>query len=146
MKVEIKLTNEASMPTRAHTWDAGMDLRSLTTGLVPPGDMRVVDTGVSIKIPLGYVGLVFSRSGMGKSSVTLANSVGVIDESYRGNIKVMIKNNSKDTYFEYNAGDRICQLVIVPIIVPDLLVYTGPDDLWNATSRGTSGFGSSGKQ
>ena len=145
MKVEIKLDHESCMPTRAHQWDAGMDLRSMDNYSIAPGGMKTVDTGVSIKIPLGYVGLVFSRSSMGKHSVTLANAVGVIDESYRGNIKVMIKNHSTDTYFDIIKGDRIAQLVIVPIVIPDLLVFTGSDDLWNDTSRGNGGFGSTGR-
>ena len=145
MKVEIKLDHESYMPTRAHQWDAGMDLRSTDNHSIPPGGMKTVDTGVSIKIPLGYVGLVFSRSSMGKHSVTLANAVGVIDESYRGNIKVMIKNHSTDIYFDIIKGDRIAQLVIVPIVIPDLLVFTGSDDLWNDTSRGNGGFGSTGR-
>ena len=145
MKVEIKLDNEEFMPTRAHPWDAGMDLKSTFATQIAPGSMGLVDTGVSIKIPLGYVGLVFSRSSMGKVSVTLANSVGVIDESYRGNIKVMIQNNNKDSYFDIKRGDRIAQLVLVPVLIPELLTYTGTKEDWENTTRGTGGFGSSGK-
>lgn len=145
MKVEIKLDNEDCLPVRAHQWDAGMDLKATTSLSIPPGAMRVVDTGVSIKIPLGYVGLVFSRSSMGKVSVTLANSVGVIDESYRGNIKVMILNHS-DLYYEIKKGDRISQLVITPVLIPDLLIRVGEVEGWNDTARGEGGFGSTGKQ
>ena len=145
MKMMFKLDNPECMPLRAHKWDAGADLRSTISCSIPPGDMRMVDTGVALKIPVGYVGLVFSRSSMGKASVTLANSVGVIDESYRGNIKVMIKNHSKDMYYEIAAGDRVCQLVVMPVVFPDILVYTGNAEDWNDTTRGEAGFGSSGK-
>lgn len=145
MKIEIKLDNEDCMPTRAHQWDAGMDLRSTNNHNIPPGRMCLVDTGVSIKIPIGYVGLVFSRSSMGKSQVSLANAVGVIDESYRGNIKIMVQNNNPDSYYNITKSDRIAQLVIVPMVVPDLLVYSGSDDQWKDSTRGEGGFGSTGK-
>lgn len=145
MNMMFKLDTPECMPTRAHQWDAGADLRATTSCSIPPGAMRMVDTGVAVKIPVGYVGLVFSRSSMGKVSVTLANSVGVIDESYRGNIKVMIKNHSPDMYYEITAGDRICQLVIMPVEIPDILVYSGNAEDWNDTARGEQGFGSSGK-
>ena len=130
MKTWFKLDSPECLPTRAHQWDAGADLKSTVDTSIPPGAMRVVDTGVSVKIPVGYVGLVFSRSSMGKAQVTLANSVGVIDESYRGNIKVMIQNNSPgfQSFF------------------PSLLLeYTGSLEYWNDTARGQNGFGSSGK-
>lgn len=145
MKVIFKLDSPECLPTRAHQWDAGADLKSTTDTSIPPGAMRVVDTGVSVKIPIGYVGLVFSRSSMGKVQVTLANSVGVIDESYRGNIKVMIQNNSPDKYYEIKKGDRICQLVLMPIIFPEVLEYVGSNEDWLNTDRGNGGFGSSGK-
>lgn len=145
MKTWFKLDSPECLPTRAHQWDAGADLKSTVDTSIPPGAMRVVDTGVSVKIPVGYVGLVFSRSSMGKAQVTLANSVGVIDESYRGNIKVMIQNNSPDNYYEIKKGDRICQLVVIPVIFPEILEYTGPLEYWNDTARGQNGFGSSGK-
>lgn len=145
MKVIFKLDSPECLPTRAHQWDAGADLKSTTDASIPPGSMRVIDTGVSVKIPIGYVGLVFSRSSMGKVQVTLANSVGVIDESYRGNIKVMVQNNAIDTYYTISKGDRICQLVLVPIAIPEIMVYDGSTETWLDTNRGEAGFGSSGK-
>ena len=146
MKMIFKLDADEYMPTRAHPFDAGADLRSTDIHSIPPNSMRMVDTGVAVKIPTGYVGLVFSRSSMGKVSVTLANSVGVIDESYRGNIKVMVQNNHQDKYYDIARLDRICQLVIVPIVIPEILLHTGSVEYWNDSARGEQGFGSSGKQ
>lgn len=145
MNLEIKLKDNLLLPVRVHPYDAGLDLKSEFSGFIAPNESRTVDTGVAVKIPKGYVGLVFSRSSMGKMRVTLANSVGVIDESYRGNIKVMLHNKGT-TYYEIKKYDRIAQLVVVPIAIPQLLVFDGTEEAWNDTQRGEGGFGSTGKQ
>lgn len=143
-KVKVKLNTPDSKPTRAHATDAGADLRASDEYLIYPNEIKTVGTGVAMKIPEGYVGLVFSRSGMGKAGITLANSVGVIDAEYRGEIKVMLQNSQNDPY-KINKGDRIAQIVLVPIITPEFIEFTGEEEAWNVSSRGTSGFGSSGK-
>jgi dUTP pyrophosphatase len=102
------------------------------------------DTGVAIAIPPNFVGLVFNRSSQGKKGITIPNSVGVIDSEYRGNIKVLLRNDS-NIHYEVNTLDRIAQLVIVPIVVPVLEQYDGDPDDWNNTVRGTGGFGSTGQ-
>jgi dUTP pyrophosphatase len=142
--LQVKLTNPESMPIRAHPTDAGADLRATTSYSIYPNEQKTIGTGVAVKIPEGYVGLVFSRSSMGKVAVTLANSVGVIDADYRGEIKVMIKNYGEDI-FRVEVGDRIAQLVICPIVTPEFVAFTGEDEAWSKTSRGLGGFGSSGK-
>jgi dUTP pyrophosphatase len=142
--LQVKLTTPESMPIRAHPTDAGADLRATTSYSIYPNEQKTVGTGVAVKIPEGYVGLVFSRSSMGKVAVTLANSVGVIDADYRGEIKVMIKNYGEEIY-RIEVGDRIAQLVISPVVTPNFIQFNGEDEAWNKTSRGLGGFGSSGK-
>jgi len=144
-RISVKYSDPNAAPLRAHAYDAGADLKAMTAHDIPPGGMQVVDTGIAVQIPEYFVGLVFSRSGMGKVEVTLANSVGVIDESYRGNIKVMIKNHSKENYFTISKYDRVAQLVIVPIMLATFEPFEGTDDDWNDTQRGQRGFGSTGK-
>ena len=143
--LDIKLSDNLCLPNRAHPTDAGLDLKSREDWIIYPGEMKVVKTGVSVKIPEYYVGLVFSRSGMGKVRVTLSNSVGVIDAHYRGEIMVMIENNGYDPFI-IKKYDRIAQLVITPVITPQVVVYDGTEEDWNDTQRGSSGFGSTGKQ
>ena len=142
-KVRVRVLSPGSMPTRAHDTDAGADLRSTAEHLIYPNEIKTVGTGVAMKIPEGFVGLVFSRSGMGKYGMTLANSVGVIDAEYRGEIKVMLQNSSLEP-FKVAKGDRIAQIVLMPIITPELIEFTGEEEAWNMSSRGTGGFGSSG--
>lgn len=143
--LEIKLSDNLLLPTRAHQYDAGLDLKSTIDATIGPNECKLVDTGVAVKVPVGYVGLVFARSSMGKVRVTLGNSVGVIDESYRGNIKVLVHNHGGE-YYVINKYDRIAQLVLVPIAIPQLMVYDGIEGEWIDSARGEGGFGSTGKQ
>lgn len=140
--VMIKSSSPKLQPDRAHITDAGADLRSTTDVEIYPGELKMVDTGVSVAIPVGYVGLVFNRSSQGKIEVQLANAVGVIDSAYRGNIKVLLKNNGEDRYIIKAEDTRIAQLVITPIVLAYFEEYSG--DNWENTSRGTGGFGSTG--
>lgn len=142
----IKLDKDAEMPFRANPTDAGLDLKSKMPHFsLYPEEMRTVSTGIYVQIPVGYVGLVFSRSGMGKFGITLANSVGVIDSGYRGEIKVML-HNSGDVPFEVKTHDRIAQLVVIPVLLPTLEIFEGTEEAWNNTERGHNGFGSTGKR
>ena len=126
------------LPKRANPTDAGADLMSTETLEIYPGEQKLVDTGVAVKIPEGYAGFVYNRSSQGKKGITIPHSVGVIDADYRGNIKVILKNLGEDPY-EIQRGDRIAQLVIVPVLLVEF------EDIWNDTQRGTGGFGSTGK-
>lgn len=140
----VKLTDPKLMPIRANPTDAGADLISAESCMIYPNEMRMVDTGVSIQIPSGYVGLVYSRSGQGKLRIHLANSVGVIDSDYRGNIKVILVNEGDNPYEITAFTSRIAQLVITPVMLASFRQFAGTDEDWNNTKRGTGGFGSTG--
>ena len=144
----IKLDHPACMPTRSNPTDAGLDLRSKTTTTLQMGKRTLVGTGVSVKIPVYHVGLLFPRSSLSKQGVTMTNSVGVIDSDYRGEIMASLMFNGVPgncNEIEIPAGERIVQLVIVPMVVPMLEVGNWSEDEWNDTQRGTGGFGSTGK-
>ena len=136
--VECRVDNAAFLPKRSNPTDAGADLRSTEKCEIYPGETKLIDTGVAVKIPQGYGGFVFNRSGQGKNGIIVLNGVGVIDSDYRGNIKIALKNISENRY-TIDIGDRIAQLVILPVILCDFV------DSWNDTERGTGGFGSTGK-
>jgi len=141
-EVPMKLSPGAIAPERAHPSDAGADLRALEDYVIDPGFLKLIDTGVAVKIPVGCVGLVFPRSSMGKIRVTLANGTGVIDSDYRGNIKVMLVNEGNDPFVITKAETKIAQLVIMPIILANFVPF---ENTWDDTVRGTGGFGSTGK-
>ncbi len=138
----VKLDDERLMPKRAHRNDAGADLFSKEKHIIYPNEMVMVDTGVAVRIPEGYVGLVYSRSGQGKLRIHLANSVGVIDSDYRGPIKVMIVNEGDDPYEIHPFITKIAQLVVTPIMLCDFYGYAGSEEYWMDTTRGSGGFGS----
>lgn len=141
-EVKIRVDDYRSTPMRAYATDAGADLVASVNEEIYPNEMRMVDTGVSVAIPVGYVGLVCSRSGQGKLRISLANSVGVIDAAYRGNIKVMIVNEGDDPYKIEAFKTKIAQLMIVPIILPVFTRFNGTEEEWKDTDRGANGFGS----
>ena len=136
-------------PTRAHPTDAGVDLVAWSTDESGPGwlgstipydSTLIVGTGVKVAIPEGYVGLLFVRSSLGiKRHLDLANGTGVIDSDYRGEIKVCLRNTGP-THQYVKRGDRICQLVIVPV---HLNPWVEVDTL-DETERGEGGIGSTG--
>lgn len=141
--IKVKLKDPKAKPLRAHPTDAGADLFSAHNSfLLYPGDKALVDTGVALKIPAGYVGLVFNRSSQGKIEVSIPHAVGVIDAAYRGNIKVLLKNNGEDPYEIHPYTTRIAQLVIVPVMLPTFSEYDSAHEEWDDTERGTGGFGS----
>lgn len=135
--MKIKLDKGAYMPTRAHSTDAGLDIYSRQTQIVPARESAIFDTGVHIELPQSTVGMLKSKSGLNvKHGLT---SEGVIDVGYTGSIVVKLYNNSGYDY-TVNAGDKISQLVILPIITPTLELV---EEL-ESTERGNNGFGSSG--
>lgn len=136
--MKIKLDEGAKMPTRAHSTDAGLDLYARDTQIVPAKESAIFDTGVHIELPQGTVGMLKSKSGLNvKHGIT---SEGVIDVGYTGSIVAKLYNNSGYDY-KVNAGDKITQLVILPILTPELELV---DDL-ESTDRGNGGFGSTGR-
>ena len=143
--VMVKLDDPKLAPYRAHASDAGADLFSANSAELYPGDMYMVDTGVSIKIPMGHAGFIFNRSSQGKHLVQIANGTGIIDSDYRGNIKVILINNGQDPYKIIKYETRIAQLVVMPVMLGEFETWHISDGtLWNDTERGTGGFGSTG--
>lgn len=138
MKIKIKLEKWAYMPTRAHEHDAGCDLRTPHDVIIMPHSSAVVDTGVAIELPLNTVGMIKSKSGLNVRSGLL--SEGVIDVGYTGSIVVKLYNHS-DKPYGFKAGDKITQLVIMPILTPTFELV----DEFEETERGSNGFGSSGR-
>lgn len=143
MKIKIMLDKGARTPTRAHSTDAGLDIYAREAQIVPAKESAVFDTGVHIEIPRGYAGFLKSKSGLNvKHGIT---SEGVIDCGYTGSICVKLYNNSGYDY-AVNAGDKISQLVILPIITPELELVESETELYGGyTERGDGGFGSSGR-
>lgn len=136
--LKVVLDPGAIMPTRAHENDAGMDLYSPSDAIINAGGWYAIDTGVHVAIEPGYVGKVESKSGlMAKHGLTCE---GTIDSGYTGSIKAVIFNHGKTAY-RVNAGDKITQLVLYPIVLPVLELV----DSLSETERGTGGFGSTGR-
>lgn len=144
-EIRVKLTDPKAMPLRAFPTDAGADLFSTTKDMIYPGEMATIDTGVSISLDEGLVGLVCSRSGQGKIRVSLTNSIGVIDSTYRGSIKVMLINEGDDPYEINPYSTKIAQLMVVPIILPTFKEVKCSQEQWTMTDRGINGFGSTDK-
>ncbi len=136
--MKIKLDDGAFVPTRAHEHDGGMDLYAVEDQIVPANESAIFDTGVHVQLPSGTAGLLVSKSGLNvKHGLT---SEGLIDEGYTGSIVVKLYNNSGFDY-RVHRGDKISQLVILPIITPEVELVDELED----TERGTGGFGSTGK-
>jgi dUTP pyrophosphatase len=136
MNLKIKLLDEhVSLPTRAHPDDAGLDLTA--TSIERTSSYVEYGTSIAVEIPRGYAGFLMPRSSISKKTLILANSVGLIDSQYRGEIKARFKVTGGDLY---KVGEKIAQLVIVPIA----LVTPVKVDKLSDTSRGSGGFGSTG--
>lgn len=141
--MEIKvIADKRMMPERQHPDDAGADLKADATWWIEPGSTRMVGTGTRWEIPRGHVGLVFARSSLAvEKGLTLANGVGVIDAGYQGEVMVPL-HNCTGTFVIISKGERIAQMVIVPIATPELVRV---DSFDAPTERGEGGFGSTGK-
>lgn len=137
--MKIVLEPWAIMPTRAHEYDAGLDLYSANYDIwISPGGSFLFDTGVHIQLPKNTVGFIKSKSGLNvKHGIT---SEGVIDVGYTGSIMVKLYNHGSNPY-KVCKGDKISQLVILPCILPALEVVGSLED----TERGDNGFGSTGR-
>lgn len=136
--MKIKLEEWAHMPVRAHSTDAGLDLRTPHDVTVPAHGSAKIDTGVHIEIYHGLVGMLKSKSGLNvNKNIT---SDGVIDAGYTGSIVAKLYNHGgEDVHFK--AGDKITQLVIMPVYIPHEIKIV---DEFESTERGDNGFGSSG--
>lgn len=136
--MKIKLDPGAYMPERAHENDAGLDLRSPIKCRLYAGQAVVIDTGVHVQIPGGFVGMLKSKSGLNVKHDIVGE--GVIDSGYTGSIRVKLYNHGSESYM-IDHGDKISQLVILPIITPDLELVSELEE----TERGAGAFGSTGK-
>ena len=139
--VKVKLEDERCKPYKKHKTDAGWDLRSNNETFTLYRDAKViVHTGVELAIPKGQVGMIVPRSGLGtKYRVELANTVGIIDSYYRGEILVTITNNGlEDIIIE--KYDRFCQILFLPVNISDIRIVS----VLPSSPRGDSGFGHSG--
>ncbi len=142
--LRIKRLREAAvLPERKTPGSAGYDLCACIAGefTIEPGELAIFPTGLAAEIPQGCAGMIFTRSGLGvKHGIAVANGVGVIDSDYRGEIHVGLRNSSKTAY-TIQPGERIAQLIIMPVCLPaveEAVELSG-------TQRGENGFGSTGR-
>lgn len=128
-------------PQYAHAGDAGADLRAAEAVELGPGERALIGTGVAIALPDGYAAFVVPRSGLAaKHGITVVNAPGTVDAGYRGEIKVTLLNTDGSESFAIAAGDRIAQLIVMPV---SRAVFVPVPELTDS-ARGTGGFGSTG--
>ncbi|NHM75397.1 dUTP pyrophosphatase [Staphylococcus sp. 11007852] len=166
-QLQIKLLSKnATLPTRNHSTDAGFDIYAAETVILEPQEKALIATDIAVNIPKGYVGLLTSRSGV-SSDTHLVIETGKIDAGYQGHMQINIKNDHenngaetilkrdlkdkiiiedgrhlyKQGTYQINKGEKLAQLVIVPIVTPELQEVKKFDDV---SARGEKGFGSSG--
>lgn len=136
--MKVVLEKGAYLPTRAHEADAGYDLRATEGCTIFPGMSKVFDTGVHVQLPKGTCGLLVSKSGLNTKFGLV--STGLIDSGYTGSVRVKLYNHGMNPV-SIEIGQKISQLVILPIFTPELEVVEELED----TDRGDGGFGSTGK-
>jgi dUTP pyrophosphatase len=138
--VDVPIISSA-VPVYAHPGDAGADLVASEAAYLAPGQRVLIGTGVRIALPDGYVAFVVPRSGLAaKHGITVVNSPGTVDAGYRGEIKVTLLNTDATESFDVAPGDRIAQLIVMPVPRANFIpVETLPDSV-----RGDGGFGSTG--
>jgi len=137
-----RVSAEAVLPTRAHAGDAGLDLYALETFTLAPQEGRVSRTGIAVALAEGTVGMICDRSSMAKRGVKIAG--GIVDAGYRGEIHVVLWNLSQAPV-QVLAGDRVAQMLVVPIQTPAPRAVESLAQVTARTSRGENGFGSSGR-
>ena len=136
-----RLDPRATLPTRAYPGDAGLDLYALEDGVLAPGERGSIRTGIAVEIPDGEAGLVLPRSGLAaRHGIAIVNAPGLIDSGYRGEVRVLLLNTDRSVRFEFGAGARIAQLVLVKVQTPQVEEV---EEL-AVSERGAGGFGSSG--
>lgn len=135
-----RLREDAVVPSRAYSGDAGLDLASCEHVELAPGERALVGTGLAVAIPEGYAGFVQPRSGLAaKHGITIVNTPGLIDSGYRGELKITLLNTDAREPFVVEAGMRIAQLVVLEIPAVDPIEVDELPD----SERGVRGFGSS---
>lgn len=136
--MKVRLNEGAFLPERAHAWDAGLDLRTPVGVMLLPESSEIIDTGVAVEIPEGYVGMLKSKSGLNVNYGIIGE--GVIDAGYTGTIRVKLYNMTR-TYHYFAPGDKIIQLVVVPCLLEECEKV----ETLSETERGEGGFGSTGR-
>jgi len=140
LKCKLKYTSETDQELKyAHNGDAGIDLAIKKSVILPGFGAQKVGTGIAVEIPKGYFGLLVPRSSMGGIRIGLANTVGVIDHEYRGEIQVFLENKVKDAR-SLDKGARVAQLIILPFATAKLVKVEELKD----SVRGKKGWGSTG--
>lgn len=140
MKIFIqKINPSAKIPSYAYEGDAGMDLFSCEDNQIKPGEKGIISTGLKIAVPEGHAGFVWDKSGVATKN-HIKTMAGVLDSNYRGELKVVLTNLGSETY-TIEKGQKIAQLVIKPVVSPEIIEVDEMDD---DTARGEKGFGSSG--
>jgi dUTP pyrophosphatase len=138
--VEVLLSGE-HVPEYAHPGDAGADLTATETVVLGPGERATVGTGSAIALPDGYVAFVVPRSGLAaRHGITIVNTPGTVDAGYRGEIRVILLNTDRSQPYTITAGDRIAQLVVLPVARARFV----PVERLPGSHRGEGGFGSTG--
>ena len=136
-----KINPEAIVPKRSNFGDSGLDLYSVEDAVIDSEKARIIATGWKMSVPFGFEIQVRSRSGLAaKNQVFVLNSPGTVDCSYRGEVKVILYNEGKES-FTVKKGDRIAQMVVAPVLIWEPSVVDKLDD----TVRGEGGFGSTGR-
>lgn len=140
MEIKIKkLHPEAKLPTYAHNGDAGMDLFAINDVVTKAGERVLIGTGIAMEIPIGYVGLIWDKSGL-STTHGLKTLGGVVDTGYRGEIKIGIINLSEEDY-KISVGHKIAQMLIQKVEQPHII----ESNELSCTLRGEEGFGSTGR-
>jgi dUTP pyrophosphatase len=144
LSIDVKrLDPELPLPSYARAGDAGLDLRSAVDVSLEPGQRIAIPTGIAIAIPDGFAGFVQPRSGVAlRDGLGVANSPGLIDPGYRGEVKVVAVNLDPRDRIDIRRGDRIAQLVVVPVAQ---VTWTEVGEL-GPSDRGTQGHGSTGRR
>jgi dUTP pyrophosphatase len=142
----VRLDRDLPMPSRSHDGDAGVDLCTSIDVELAPGRRALVPTGIAVAIPHGMVGLVHPRSGLAaRVGLSIVNSPGTIDAGYRGELKISLINLDPDEAILLRRGDRIAQLLVQRVELPEMVEVTSFDEAGlGDTSRGEGGHGSSG--
>lgn len=143
MTLRVQLLSEtAKAPARQRSGDLGYDLYADQAAVLLPGEHATISTGIAIELACNVAGLVVPRSGLAaKHAVSVVNGPGLIDPGYRGTVGVVLINHGSEP-FQVAVGDRIAQLLLTPVITPQIDVVTA---LTADDERGVAGFGSSGR-
>jgi dUTP pyrophosphatase len=137
-----RLDASLPLPSYQNAGDAGLDLHSATDVTIAPGERTVIGTGIAVAIPAGFVGLVAPRSGTAvRNGLSMVNTPGVVDSGYRGEVRLVLINLDPATPIEIARGDRVAQLVVVPV---SAVTLEERDEL-PPSERGEGGFGSTGR-